>query len=293
MRVTPSFRRDFTVLTARMVRLIMCLAFIAASAVFRARVSARQPARVEFDVVSIKRVDELRPGGGGRNMPDGTVVLTNRPVASFIAPASPVPVVDVIGLPEWTKTERYDVTMKPPTGSTREQIAEMWRNMFADRMKLVGHVEQRERDVYALILARNDGRLGPELKPSTLDCSPPAQGTPLPSPPASFTDFKSRCGMAMGPGTLISGGITMDRLALSLRGLAGSEVENHTDLQGQYALTLRFSPVRQLGAADVATTDDAPDFFTAVQEQLGLKLQREKKMMPVFVIDHIERPSEN
>lgn len=59
----------------------------------------------------------------------------------------------------------------------------------------------------------------------------------------------------------------------------------------QYSLTLRFSPARQLGADATTTFDEAPDFFTALREQLGLKLEREKKMVPVLIIDHIERPT--
>jgi uncharacterized protein (TIGR03435 family) len=266
---------------------------IATSTVVGGRASAQTSAHAEFDVVSIKRVDEIRQSGGGRTLPDGTIVMMNRPVATFIQPASPVPVVDVIGLPEWTRTERYDVTMKPPAGSTREQISEMWRTMFAERMQLTAHVEQQQRDVFSLILARSDGRLGPDLKPSTLDCTPRPIAPSTPPPPATAREWQGRCGMFMSAGSMVSGGVAMDQFVLNLGGLAGGTVENHTGLDGPYAVTLRFSPARQLGASGAATADDAPDFFTAVQEQLGLKLQREKKMMPVFVIDHIERPTDN
>jgi uncharacterized protein (TIGR03435 family) len=258
---------------------------------------AQDSAHPQFEVVSIKRVDELRQGGGGRTMPDGSSVMTNRPVATFIMLASPERAVDVVGLPEWTRTERYDVTAKPPAGSTREQVAQMWRNMFADRMKLAAHIEQRERDVYSLVLARSDGKLGPELKPSSLDCSPPPPGTalpPLPAGPPSAKEALGRCGMMMQGGGIFSGGMPLNNLAASLRGLAGGEVENHTGLEGFYSVHLTFSPARGRGVPNSAdSNDDAPDFFTALQEQLGLKLVHEKKMMPVFVIDHIERPSEN
>ena len=99
----------------------------------------------------------------------------------------------------------------------------------------------------------------------------------------------------MSPGLIVSGSVTMDQFARSLGGLAGGQTENRTGLTGSYAVTLNFSQQRGAGASPnpTATVDDAPDIFTAVQEQLGLKLQREKKMMPVFVIDHIEKPSEN
>jgi uncharacterized protein (TIGR03435 family) len=75
----------------------------------------------------------------------------------------------------------------------------------------------------------------------------------------------------------------------------GADVENQTGLDGYYAVNLTFARLGGPAASSDANVsfEDAPDIFTAVKEQLGLKLQREKKMMPVFVIDHIERPSEN
>jgi len=160
-------------------------------------------------------------------------------------------------------------------------------------MKLTFHVEQRERDVYTLIAARNDGRLGPELKPSTLDCKS--------VPPLSFSGgfpgadfFQRRCGIGGTPSTMASGGVTLDQLAAWVSGVVGAAVDNRTGLDGMYAFTLTFS--RQRSAAPSVNpnpSDDLPDVFTAVQEQLGLKLQHGKKMLPVYVIDHIERPSEN
>jgi uncharacterized protein (TIGR03435 family) len=88
--------------------------------------------------------------------------------------------------------------------------------------------------------------------------------------------------------------MTMDRLVLSLAGLAGRQVNNRTGLQGDYAFTLTFSTSRIPGTSTEAPApDDAPEFFTALQEQLGLKLQPEKSMVPILVIEHIERPTEN
>ena len=208
-----------------------------------------------------------------------------------------MPVREVVGLPDWATTERYDITAKPPAGSTPQQRSEMWRTFFAERMKLVAHVEERERDTFALVLARSDGRLGPQLKPSTLDCSPKPPGTPPappPPPPASESDYLNRCGGMFGNGTIVSGSTTMDALVLSFAGLAGRQVFDRTGLKGNYALTLKHSPPRTPGTSpDAPLPDDAPEFFTALQEQLGLKLQPEKSLVPVFVIDRIERPTEN
>jgi len=256
-------------------------------------ISAQTP-RVEFEVISIKRSAPDVRGGGMRTLPDGTFIMSNHPIRSIIAAASPVPVRDVIGLPDWATTELYDITAKPPSGAAREQRWQMWQAAFAERMKLSAHVEERERDTFALVLARSDGRLGPQLKPSTLDCNRRPAGTPPPPPPTESTDFANYCGASFGQNSIVSGNITMDSLVPSLSGLAGRLVNNRTGLQGFYALKLNFSAPRDGGAGrEAALPADAPEFFTALQEQLGLKLQPEKTMVPVFVVDHIERPTEN
>src|SRR5262245_26260590 len=114
-----------------------------------APVAAQSASFEAFDVVSIKP-NTLGPQSpaGIRTLPDGTLVMTNQPIRSIITTASPVPVREVVGLPGWAMTERYDVTAKPPVGSTREQRSQMWRTMFAERMKLVAHVEEREQDTF-------------------------------------------------------------------------------------------------------------------------------------------------
>jgi len=258
--------------------------------------SAQTP-RAEFDVVSIKRSAPDAVGGSMRNLPDGTSIMANVRVQQFITGAAPVPVREVIGLPEWATTERYDVTAKPPAGSTPQQRSEMWRTFFAERMKLLAHVEERERDTFALVLARSDGRLGPQLKPSTLDCSPKPPGTPPappPPPPTSDSDYLNRCGGRFGNGSIVSGSTTMDQLVLSFAGLAGRQVFDRTGLKGNYALTLKYLSPRTPGTSPEAPVpDDTPDFFTALQEQLGLKLQPEKALVPVFVIERLERPTQN
>jgi uncharacterized protein (TIGR03435 family) len=100
----------------------------------------------------------------------------------------------------------------------------------------------------------------------------------------------------MSPGLMVSGGVTLDDFARRISGIAGGEVDNRTGLTGFYSVKIAFSLQRTAGASldPNAPVDDAPDIFTALQEQLGLRLQRvEKKSVPVFVIDHNERPSEN
>jgi uncharacterized protein (TIGR03435 family) len=272
-----------------------------------ALIAQESPPRVEFDVVSIKRSTSGELGNSIRTLPDGTYTATNTPIASIIRLASPIslPGHEVIGLPDWTRSERYDVTMKPPEGvrPNPDQRRQMWQAAFADRMKFAAHVEERDRDTYALVLARSDGKLGPQLKPSTLDCT--ARPSPPPSPTTSFNDFANRCGLAGNPRTLLSGGVTMEMLALNLGGRVDTRVYNRTSLEGAYAVKLDFrsegsatasAPTssavpERTKAADLDST--LPDILTALEEQLGLRLQRQRTKEPVLVIDHIERPSEN
>jgi uncharacterized protein (TIGR03435 family) len=273
---------------------VALLAFVAIQAEGRADPPSSQAAPVaaqpEFDVVSIQRNTTVGQNVGMRTLPDGTVVATNVPIRSFILSASPVPSREVVGVPDCVNTERYDITAKPPSGARQEDIRLMWQALFAKRMKLAAHIESQERTIFNLVLARGDGRLGPKLKPSTLNCEPRGEAAP-PAPQTSFTDFQNRCGMAGTGSSILSGGITMDQFARGISGRAGGLVNNRTGLEGYYALTLTFA--RPRGASDTARLDDAPDFLTALQEQLGLKLAATKALVDVFVIDHIERPTPN
>jgi len=114
--------------------LILSLVFMGICTAFVAGTRAQSPLPQEFEVVSIKRVEGRHPGGGFGILPDGTVVMTNQPLNTLMPMASPVRVAllgDIVGVPEWMKSEPYDVTAKPPTGWTREQLmpayAAMWR----------------------------------------------------------------------------------------------------------------------------------------------------------------------
>jgi len=257
-------------------------------------VGAQNSAPREFDVASIKRnVEPLESGAGTRRLPDGTFMMRNQPIMTVLGAVAEEPILlsHYVGVPDWAKSDRFDVTVKPPAGATPEQIREMWKTLFETRMKYAAHVERREANVYTLVVARGDGRLGPELRKSTLDCgAPPTGGPPLPGP-AAPSDMLQRCGMMTSGTQMISGGVTMDMLARNFSGRAGGPVENRTGLDGFYTFTLKFAPPQQLGAD--APPADAPDFFTAVEEQLGLKLKTDKGSVPYLIIDHIERPTEN
>jgi uncharacterized protein (TIGR03435 family) len=242
-----------------------------------------------FDVVSIKpHPYDPATGGGIRTLPDGTLRMISVPIVSVLASAAPEPVSEVTGYPRWVRADAYDIVAKPAPDShpTLEQRQEMMRNMLIDRLKVAGHIEEVERTTFALVLARSDGRLGPQLKRSSADCVAPPPVDAAQAPQGAL----ARCGTRMGQGTIEATGTSLDRLALSLRGFAGGQVTDRTGLQGLYDVSLRFAPPRP-AAGVPADNNDAPEFVTALQEQLGLKLVPEKAKVKIFVIDHIERPT--
>jgi hypothetical protein len=108
---------------------------------------AQDTQRVEFEAVSIKRNTVDPPdSGGGFGSSDGSEGFGNITVGWLIRKGSSDRTLEVIGLPEWATTERYDVRVKSRAGATSEQRREMWQRMFAERMKLAAHVEQHQRD---------------------------------------------------------------------------------------------------------------------------------------------------
>ena len=247
-----------------------------------------------FDVVSIKRVTEDRDRRSIREEPGGRFVVSGLAIAPVIRAAYPADISDLIGAPDWVTSEVYDLTAQAGREVPREQMEAMLRAMLAERFRLAVHYEVRDRPVYAMVVARADGRLGPNLRRSELDCEAiqaarragsketfPA--TVLGGPP---------CGMSMR-GTVglevLIGGQPLSRLASSFGTGLDRIVVDRTGLTGNYEVKLNYMPQPR---AD-APPDAPPNIFTALQEQLGLKLEPDRAPLKVLVIDRIERPAEN
>jgi uncharacterized protein (TIGR03435 family) len=221
----------------------------------------------------------------------------NTPVRNLILRAYPLPSlpIQVFGLPGWAdiQGERYDVIAKTKPGASAAELQEMWRGLFADRMKLAAHYEMREQSAYRLVHARSDRTLGSGLKPSSLDC---ATQTPMPRPQPG-TDLKTAA-MTHCSGffidrdqTMYSGGATLEALIRMMIPAAGRPIADETGLSGFYAVAFRFQRIPSRSVEP--SPNDPPALMTAVQEQLGLKLEPTTTQAQVLVIDHIERPSEN
>jgi uncharacterized protein (TIGR03435 family) len=239
-----------------------------------------QTAPQEFAVATIKRNVSADASTAMRSGANGQQDLINVTARTLIGQGFPSRGSNqIIGLPSWAETDRYDVIVKADRRRPRDEQVPMWRALLADRMKLTAHYEPREEAIWDLVFARADHRLGPRLKPST--CTPRTEAP---------TTRQLPCGFSVGPNRLSIGPTTLVALARVLQGEAGRLVVDKTGLVGEFDVDLSFSP-RQLGVTPAA--DDAPDFFTALQEQLGLKLESSRAQVEVLVIDHIERPTEN
>lgn len=267
-----------------------------ATLIASAALIGQEPSPATFDVVSIRKSNPDARGASARTTPDGTTTLINQPIRSILMRGASEPVDDIENLPDWAM-DRYDVIVKPPQGVSRGRIPEMWRNMLSDRLEMRAHVEHREVDGFGLVIASTDGRLGPNVKPSSLDCRPRLDAAPPPEPRTFPTrqEAASRCGMLGRQGVIVTGGMDMRSIARVLRGAVdGKPVVDRTGLAGFYAFELTYSTTRPL-AGQAAASDPAapPDMLTAVREQLGLKLEPQKIRTAVLVIDHIEPPSGN
>jgi uncharacterized protein (TIGR03435 family) len=271
-----------------------------------ASVAAQQPAPA-FEIASIKRNVDPKPMTSGtlQNTPKGEIRLVWIPARLLVLLAYPL-AREVVGLPSWATSEVYDVTVKGPPDATREQVTLMWQTLLADRMKLAAHYEPLEVRGYNLVVARPDGRLGPQLKPSTLDCPAPDPSKPAPQPPQAAMDalkrgavitadterlLMSQCAIMAVGNTTYAGAATMQQLANGLRfGGIREPIEDRTGLEGLYSFKLTFArPTLTLQP----TVDDAPSIFVALQEQLGLKLEPTTVHSQAVVVEQIERPTEN
>jgi len=160
----------------------------------------------------------------------------------------------------------------------------MLKDLLATRFGMVAHLETRPLPAYVLV-RQSSGQLGPQLKPWTVDCAAlreSGKGTDG----LSAATGAPPCGMRGSPGMLTAGGATIDALARSLASTLDAHVVDETELRGNYEFVLRW-------ARDDRPNDDAPSLFTALQEQLGLKLESRRLPVEVLVIDHIQRPTEN
>jgi uncharacterized protein (TIGR03435 family) len=235
-----------------------------------------QPATPAFDVASIKPNKSGAQGGISRFAGDsyiGENITLKRMIGLAYSPIQ-----EFEGGPGWIDSDRYDVQAKAEGTPTQDGLQLMLRSLLADRFKLIVRKETRERPAYVLSLARSDGKLGPSLRPAASECSPGGAGKAK----GKGTAPASGC-YRLGNGSLTGRGGTIERLAGELN-ILGRLVVDRTGLKGLFDMDLQWMP------DDEGTN---ADLFTAIREQLGLKLDATRAPVEVIVIDSAARPSEN
>jgi uncharacterized protein (TIGR03435 family) len=204
------------------------------------------------------------------------------------------------GGPEWMDKELFAVVAKGPPDLTLLQARRMLRTLLRERFNLTMRVEKRERPVYALLVARQDGRLGPGLKPSLTDCSAysdtlarTGRGV-LATEAAKGATCGLRSGGGFGPGRLgIRGTATIREIIppLSRSPDVDRKIVDHTGLIGTFDIDFTWAPAR-IGV-NAVHPEDVVSVFTALQEQLALKLESRRAPLDVVVIESVERPTPN
>lgn len=281
----------------RKLALSLCLTAVVA---FAALAQERDAA---FEVASVKANKSGDGNGNLRGLGSDRVVATNMPVRPMITFAYQVAGYQLIGGPGWLATDRYDINAKletPPTrvipfvpGSTTPNPMQLaLRSLLEDRFKLKMHHETRELDIYALVMAKPGGGPGPGLKPTTQDCAAAVAAAQRPGAPPFGAPGSPFCGISGSPGRIRFGGLPASSFATALAGPAGRMIVDRTGMTGSWDFELTFAPENR--GPDAPPPDpNAPSFFTAIQEQLGLKLESTKGPVDVLVIDSVEKPAED
>jgi uncharacterized protein (TIGR03435 family) len=245
-----------------------------ALAILAGQTAAPKPA---FEVATVKRNTSIEPAFSIGFQPGGRFRVVGMDVRTLITIAYRMGArlypSQVVGGPAWMASDAYDIAAKAAdevlTGPAAEITAKreaMLQSLLEDRFKLKVHRDRREVTGYALVLARKDGALGPQLRRSTINCA---------------VDI-TRCETRSLNGELTSTSMTAGALASFLASVPlKTVVVDRTGLTGMFALSLEWTP----------DGSDKPTLFTAIQDQLGLKLEPEHTPIEVVVIDHIERPA--
>jgi uncharacterized protein (TIGR03435 family) len=227
--------------------------------------------QLAFEVASIKPSGPDAMRGPLLFPPGGRFTVPNLAVRMIIQGAYSVRSVQLTAGPSWLY-ERYEIQAKIPEGTFDEgQIKSMLQNLLAERFQLKLHHETKEFSIYALVVAKG----GVKLQESK--------------------DDKSRSFAGIGFGSITATRSTLDALCRGLSELIDRPVFNETNLAGSYDLKMHFDPDSTQGrhAPPGSAESSEPSIFTALQEQLGLKLEPKNKLVDILVIDHIERPTPN
>jgi uncharacterized protein (TIGR03435 family) len=247
-------------------------------------------ARPAFEVASIRQNVSADQGASVRPRPGGGLTVTNNTLFNIVRNAYNVQAVQIVGATDWMTRERWDIVAKAEAAVAPADLMVMLQSLVAERFKADIRREARDMDVYALTVARDDGRLGPKLTPSSADCDAIAGAVRAgAAPPPPRADGRPVCGMRVTSGYAAAGGYALRDIARNLAGITGRIIVDTTGLTGRYDMELKWTPDPLQGAP--AGDLDTASIFTALREQLGLRLVAQRAPAEVVVIYSAERPS--
>ena len=310
-------RTVYAVVTMRMPipnAFVLVIAMAPVMAAAQQFLSAPQGAPVDpntrYEAVSIRPAND-DSGQMRIQMTPGRFEATNVPIGVMLRQALQKPDYQMVGAPGWVNTERYSIRATGSDSLPPAAISVMLQNLLKDRFQLATRLETREQPIFHLVVARSDGRLGPDLKATPAECQatiaerraaekagrgglPPLPAFPGPNEPLPCGFGRIAVGIAAGSGRTIA------QILPTLSDLLGRPVIDKTGLAGLYDFSLKYAPELgrtagafgpMPGAPPPPVDPDVPSLPAALQEQLGLKLEGARGPVEVIVIDRFEKPT--
>ena len=248
-------------------------------------------AQSAFDVASVKGNTTGNTGWSITYTAD-SLRATNATLASLIQSAYGIREDRLTGGPSWVRTTRFDVNAKAGQALPREQLRLMAQRLLENRFGVVLTRERREEEVYVLRLARGGGRMGPDIRRAADDCLGEAAGGSVPTNQPARPTLKSSTGARP---TFSGTCATITSVAQGLSRSLGVEVVDETGLQGRWDFVLAYTALAPNPSPAVEPEQtNLPMVFTAVEEQLGLKLERNARgSVEYVIISAAHAPTEN
>ncbi|HXA50900.1 MAG TPA: TIGR03435 family protein [Candidatus Acidoferrum sp.] len=257
-----------------------------------ARAQVQISERREFEVASVKANRSGRAGWDGFQMSHGSLTVKNVSLRTLIAASYGVQEARIAGGPGWLNSDRYDIAAKGAAGGNEQEVWLMLRSLLAERFKLQLRNETRELPIYSLEVGKDTSKL---LKRNDGGCEAASTATASVRPCGDLARIWGPQG-----GQMFGERVSISAIVDTLSGIVNRPVIDHTALTGTFDVQLKWTPEDykpRVGERPEGRPIDSggpgPSIFTALQEQLGLKLTATKGPVEVLVIYHVERPSEN
>ena len=245
-------------------RLLTLLLLIMAGVTEQSQAQTPLNAKLEFEVATVKPASPDATSSGTDSDP-GLLRIQNQPLRALMRVAYDVNEVQVTGGPKWVESARFDIEGRANGPAGDPQLKLMLQSLLAERFQLKFHRETRTVNGYALVAAKG--------------------GVKMEAAEGAGSSSQGRRGLIEGKG------YRMKQFAERLSRLLQAPVEDATGTTGGYNFTLKWAA--ETLSANPPADADGPTIFTALQEQLGLRLESRKVSMEMLVIDTVEKPTEN